>query len=369
MCGSLPKRSFPGNIDRLFKNNKINERIATITQKANELITMLSKFVKDVADVTKSAKANGVDINKLPEFTVVTSNLMAAQANKKDWKSNFGAYQRNLDSLKAAIQNELLRRKQEEEKKKQAAATEVSMDDWRERTKNAGSIPKSENDKEFEKTVGVEKGVDMTFDEANALRGNPNFADEYLPDPNGRYIDRKTGEKFSKNPAYKKKYTINCQSCVVAHEMRRRGFDVEAIGNTANSIPRILSHHTELAWLDKDGNTPTSTKVSWLWAADKAAMGASLVANLETATKEVGRYHMKWTWGNGRSGHIITCERLANGTLRIYDPQNGKVITDFAEYGSRFMHGTLKILRVDNLRINPLYAGCLKKTPKPKKKK
>lgn len=64
--------------------NKINERIATITQKANELITMLSKFVKDVADVTKSAKANGVDINKLPEFTVVTSNLMAAQANKKD---------------------------------------------------------------------------------------------------------------------------------------------------------------------------------------------------------------------------------------------------------------------------------------------
>lgn len=349
--------------------NKINERIATITQKANELITMLSKFVKDVADVTKSAKANGVDINKLPEFTVVTSNLMAAQANKKDWKSNFGAYQRNLDSLKAAIQNELLRRKQEEEKKKQAAATEVSMDDWRERTKNAGSIPKSENDKEFEKTVGVEKGVDMTFDEANALRGNPNFADEYLPDPNGRYIDRKTGEKFSKNPAYKKKYTINCQSCVVAHEMRRRGFDVEAIGNTANSIPRILSHHTELAWLDKDGNTPTSTKVSWLWAADKAAMGASLVANLETATKEVGRYHMKWTWGNGRSGHIITCERLANGTLRIYDPQNGKVITDFAEYGSRFMHGTLKILRVDNLRINPLYAGCLKKTPKPKKKK
>lgn len=349
--------------------NKINERIATITQKANELITMLSKFVKDVADVTKSAKANGVDINKLPEFTVVTSNLMAAQANKKDWKSNFGAYQRNLDSLKAAIQNELLRRKQEEEKKKQAAATEVSMDDWRERTKNAGSIPKSENDKEFEKTVGVEKGVDMTFDEANALRGNPNFADEYLPDPNGRYIDRKTGEKFSKNPAYKKKYTINCQSCVVAHEMRRRGFDVEAIGNTANSIPRILSHHTELAWLDKDGNTPTSTKVSWLWAADKAAMGASLVANLETATKEVGRYHMKWTWGNGRSGHIITCERLANGTLRIYDPHNGKVITDFAEYGSRFMHGTLKILRVDNLRINPLYAGCLKKTPKPKKKK
>ncbi len=350
--------------------DKIKVRIATITQKANELVTMLSKFVKDVAEVTKSAKADGIDINKLPEFAVVTSNLLAAQADKKDWKNNFGAYQRNLDSLKTAIQNELLRRKQEEEKKKQAVATEVSMDDWRERTKNAGAIPKSENDKEFEKVVNTEKGVDMTFEEANELRGNPNFADEYLPDPNGRYIDRKTGEKFSKNPAYKKKYTINCQSCVVAHEMRRRGFDVEAIGNTANSIPRILSGHTELAWLDADGKTPVSKSVGGSFIpGDKDATAKSVLGNLETATKTVGRYHIKWTWGNMRSGHIITCERLANGTLRVYDPQNGKIISDFAEYSKRFLHGTLKILRVDNLRINPLYAGCLKKTPKPKKKK
>lgn len=354
--------------------DKINTRIATITTKANELIAMLSKYVKDVAAVTKSAKDYGIDINKLPEFSTVSENLMAAQANKKNWKMNFGIYQNNLESLKTAIQSELKR--QEEEAKKKSAPEEkpdTTMDDWRKRTQEAGTITKSANDTDFEKTVGAEKGVDMTFDEANALRGNPNFAEEFLECTQAEATHKTTRDGktvwLKKNLTYKKKFTINCQSCVVAHEMRRRGFDVEAIGNTANSIPRILSHHTELAWLDKDGNTPTSTKVSWIWAADKAAMGASLVANLETATKEVGRYHMKWTWGSGRSGHIITCERLANGTLRIYDPQNGKVITDFAEYGSRFMHGTLKILRVDNLRINPLYAGCLKKTPKPKKKK
>lgn len=354
--------------------DKINVRIATITTKANELIAMLSKYVKDVAAVTKSAKDYGVDINKLPEFSVVSQNLMAAQADKKNWKNNFASYQSNLESLKAAIQRELKR--QEEEAKKKSAPEEkpdTSMDDWRKRTQEAGTITKSANDTDFEKAVGAEKGVDMTFDEANALRGNPNFAEEFLECTQAEATHKTTRNGktvwLRKNPGYKKKFTINCQSCVVAHEMRRRGFDVEAIGNTANSIPRILSRHTELAWLDVDGNTPTSKSVSWPWAADKAAMGASLVANLETATKEVGRYHMKWTWGNGRSGHIITCERLANGTLRIYDPQNGKVITDFAEYGSRFMHGTLKILRVDNLRINPLYAGCLKKTPKPKKKK
>ena len=354
--------------------NKINERIATITQKANELLSMLSKFVKDVADVTKNAAEQGIDIKKLPEFAVVTQNLMAAQADKKNWKNNFGSYQNNLESLKRAIQDELLRRKQEEEKKKSAAATGATMDDWRKRTEEAGTIDKSENDKEFEKIVGTEKGVDMTFEEANDLRGNPNYAEEWLECDQKEATHRMkkadgTQVFVRKNPSYKKKFTINCQSCVVAHEMRRRGFDVEAIGKTKNSIPDILSRHTELAWLDKDGNTPTSTRVGWAYTpGDADATAASLVANLESATKTVGRYHIKWTWGNMRSGHIITCERLKNGKLRIYDPQCGEIITDFATYGKRFLHGSLKILRVDTLRINPLYAGCLKKTPKPKKK-
>lgn len=209
----------------------------------------------------------------------------------------------------------------------------------------------------------------MTFKEANDLRGNPNYAKEYIPDPNGRYQDRKTKERFSKNPNYKKKFTINCQSCVVAHELRRRGYDVQAVGNTANSIPRVLSHHTELAWLDSNGNIPTSKQISWAWQADKDAMAKSMLANLDAATKEVGRYHIKWTWGNMRSGHIITCERLADGSLRVYDPQNGKEITDFAEYGKGFLHNSLKVLRVDNLHFNPLYAGCLKGDKRPKKKK
>ena len=209
----------------------------------------------------------------------------------------------------------------------------------------------------------------MTFKEANDLRGNPNYAKEYIPDPNGRYQDRKTKERFSKNPNYKKKFTINCQSCVVAHELRRRGYDVQAVGNTANSIPRVLSHHTELAWLDSNGNIPTPKQISWAWQADKDAMAKSMLANLDAATKEVGRYHIKWTWGNMRSGHIITCERLTDGSLRVYDPQNGKEIADFAEYGKGFLHNSLKVLRVDNLHFNPLYAGCLKGNKRPKKKK
>lgn len=356
---------------------QINARIATITTKANELVSMLQEFVRNVADVTKDAKAKGIDLAKLPEFAVVTQNMMAAQADKKNWKNNFGSYQNNLDSLKKAISNELLRRKQEEEKKKSATTTEAAMDDWRKRTEEAGTITKSENDKEIETRLGITKGVDMTFEESNELRGNPNYCKEYIECPEAEATHRMTmrdGTKVfvRKNPSYQKKYTVNCQSCVVAHEMRRRGFDVQAIGKTKNSIPAILSHHTELAWLDEDGNTPTSKTVGGVYVpGDADATAASVVANLETATKEVGRYHIKWTWNTGRSGHIITCERLKDGKLRIYDPQCGEIISDFATYCKRFEHGSLKILRVDTLRINPLYSGCLKgnKTKKKKSKK
>lgn len=198
----------------------------------------------------------------------------------------------------------------------------------------------------------------MSFSEANELRGNPNYQEHaYIPDPDGKYVD-KQGNKYSKNPNYKKQYTINCQSCVVANELRRRGFDVEALGNTKRKegIPTILSRHTELVWVDDNGQTPTSQRT----------YGANVLANLtnlDSLTKEKGRYHIKWTWKNGRSGHIITCERLEDNTMRFYDPQNGKIITDFSTYAEYFdPWGGIKVLRVDTLQINEeIISGVVKK--------
>lgn len=67
-------------------------------------------------------------------------------------------------------------------------------------------------------------------------------------------------------------------------------------------------------------------------------------------TKEEGHYHISWAWKNSRSGHIVTAERLSDGSLRVYDPQNGNLITDFKAYSRRFsLTYGIKILRVDNL--------------------
>ena len=71
----------------------------------------------------------------------------------------------------------------------------------------------------------------MTFNEPDILRGNPNYATDKI-------------------------YRVNCQTAVVANELRRRGFDVQALGNTKGSLLEKLSRNTNHIWRDMDGNIP-----------------------------------------------------------------------------------------------------------------
>lgn len=318
--------------------------ISVLRSRVDAAIQEYKNFIADATEAVKEARKYNIDVSDM------LSLISSITSDKREWIMTKASCKKTLVDFKEKIWK--------------------AVDDAKNNNSAIGKYDntRADNEDEIENALGIKKATAMNHQDANESRGNPNYAQEYIPDPNGRYRDRITKERFSKNPNYKKKFTINCQSCVVAYEMRRRGFDVQAVGNTANSIPRVLSHHTELAWLDDNGNTPKSKEVTWVWDANKDTMVKSMIANLETVTKEVGRYHIKWTWGNARSGHIITCERLTNGVLRIYDPQNGKEISNLSEYGKGFLHNSLKVLRVDNLRFNPLYAGCLKGNKRPKKK-
>jgi hypothetical protein len=52
-----------------------------------------------------------------------------------------------------------------------------------------------------------------------------------------------------------------------------------------------------------------------------------LAKELASLTKETGRYHIDWVYREKEFGHIITLEKLPNGTIRFYDPQTGKIRT------------------------------------------
>lgn len=170
----------------------------------------------------------------------------------------------------------------------------------------------------------------MTFDEANNGRTNPNFFRS-------------------------KANQINCQKCVISHELRMRGWDVEALANTGDEISGILSLMPQNAWIDRATNA--APKVSAITAKNYR----ELVQKFLDSTNKPGRYHLAFNWKNS-DAHIITFERLSDGSCFFYDPQEPvafgfggkKSVEEFTETTARMIKSSayLRFYRVDNLNIN-----------------
>lgn len=205
----------------------------------------------------------------------------------------------------------------------------------------------------IEKKLGITQGKPMTFDEANELRGNINFIPKYITGNDGKKIA---------NPGYSienDKYHVNCQSCVVANELRRRGYDVTALPNlrSKGNAPYELSLKTESGWMDPDtGETPKKSIYG-----RKADNRGNIIAkpyketmhDLMESMKEPGRYHVNFKWKGKDNGHIITFERARNGTIQWYDPQTGNINFFDKEYYNRIhVSKGIYVLRVDNLMVN-----------------
>lgn len=157
--------------------------------------------------------------------------------------------------------------------------------------------------------------------------------------------------------------------------MRRRGFDIEALANTKGSWLEKLSRNTNEIWIDADGNIPQKVCIgakaalrtnrftgrSWNEWEKTVPNRKRLIEELESSITEDGRYHIDWFWNTqskrALNGHIITLEKIG-GVLRYYDPQNGKVIDNFYDYIADIkLNRGIRLLRVDNLRVNPEYAS------------
>lgn len=203
------------------------------------------------------------------------------------------------------------------------------------------------------KAIGVEAGSPMTHADANMMHPNPHFKEDV-------------------------QYRVNCQSAVVAYELRRRGLPVEAFGNIKGSMGGTLAHKTQSAWLDADGKMPEPIVCKQMVtgrAIDKRGYVRYTYSSVDDVwndffkqTSEEGRYHIYWSWAGKTKGHIITMETFADGTRRFYDPQTGiesKSIFPWAgKKLSKFDLRTrgLCAYRVDNLQPNPLIVkGVVKK--------
>lgn len=313
-------------LDDAMKTPDSKNILAAMAELETRVFNAQKEYNQFIADATKAiqdARKYKIDVTDMLELIATITN------DKREWIMTKASCKEMLDKLKKRIQDAI-----DEANKPKADANSII---------GKYDVSRADNEDEMEKSLGMHKAAAMNHDDANELKGNPNFT---------------LGGG----------YHINCQSCVVAYEMRRRGYDVEANQNTKRkgNIPYELSYTTEKAWLDDNGNVPKKQRAGGQYVDGYKIKNKTfkvMMSEFEDMTSTPGRYHINFGWKNRRSGHIITMERFKDGTMRIYDPQCGMVITDFKAYAKRFslVYG-ISILRVDNLRGNPHYvSGATKK--------
>lgn len=189
--------------------------------------------------------------------------------------------------------------------------------------------------------AGQAKGQAMDFEQANQGRANPNFNSDVV--------------SLSSEGKVVRPYRINCQTCVVANEMRLRGFSVSAQPNVyGKNRCAELSHDVSSIWRNPEtGGSPT-------------VISLDSVHDLKALVHTNERYHLFWGWKDENSGHIVTVHREKNGEDPvIYDPQSGKTrtIAEFIREKADNVQG-LKTYRVDNCEIVEDFANNVLTTEK-----
>lgn len=158
----------------------------------------------------------------------------------------------------------------------------------------------------------------------------------------------------------------NCQSCVPAYEMRRRGYDVEALPFDSEVQQRIRKDST-LAWINPSTGRQPSRRHVGIRSTDAA------IRRIRERIQPGQRYAMEFGWNkmdeNGRivmgEGHVVALERpVASGgrNIMVVDPQTGEKLTveRYLEKKDIYLR-SLAIYRIDNLELNPRFAADLMK--------
>ncbi len=206
-------------------------------------------------------------------------------------------------------------------------------------------IPKiSRSIEENAAIAGVEKGTPMNFKDANGKRVNP---------------------KYWTN---KYEYTHNCQSCVVAYEARRRGYNVEVVGRNKEDKTAQLAKHTSWAYVEPDtGKVCEPKRLSYNTPSE-------LYEQINDIVKPNERYSLRYDWevqtwykGKVKGGHIVSLERNQDGELQLYDPQSGrKYVGKRAITNKCKSISNVDILRVDDKSFNAYFTDNILKQPKKK---
>lgn len=202
-------------------------------------------------------------------------------------------------------------------------------------------LAQSRNHKALEKQLDIEQGAAMNFNQADGHKVNPHYGEE-------------------------RQYAVNCQTCTIAYELRRRGFNVESMGNNNGEVWKVVNSSIETfktpLGLDADYTMFSLTDSRVRYTAG-TSMKKHFNEFVDTYTEDNGRYEIVLRWKRG-GAHVVTVEKR-NGLLIWYDPQTGR-------YGDRLFNNAeedildaadiIGIRRMDDKVINrKMFERLLKK--------
>lgn len=208
------------------------------------------------------------------------------------------------------------------------------------------------NNRELNEALPVLQGQIMPFGMADRGHPNPNFSIENASELG---------------------YHHNCQTCTVAYELRRRGFDVTAKSNRVAHTQRLLVNgvevevehreiafwqaRTKLSWQQRFLN-PDGTDVVPIKSAGIENTIEAKKSFIEAHTQEVGRYEVYCRW-DAQNAHVFIIEKQKGGNLVWYDPQSAEIATMEERYLKKMIHSDIWVTRIDDKLVNPKFAERL----------
>jgi hypothetical protein len=169
---------------------------------------------------------------------------------------------------------------------------------------------------------------------------------------------RTAREKLSQvNPHYYdgRSYQINCQRCVVAHELVWRGYDVEALPRANDAIGssgvKMWKFKNPALW-SKDENVRVAEKRSQL---------KGMIKNAFDEWGNGARAIFRIKWKNSNSAHFISIRRDGDEII-FSDPQSNKFRIDYDTFIKRVSIGKYQnwFMRVDDRELNDLVTLAVK---------
>lgn len=181
----------------------------------------------------------------------------------------------------------------------------------------------------YPKTIAsISKGQSMSFTQADNKHCNPNYN------------------------RLNKAYSHNCQSCVVAYEARRRGYNVQAMPRQTKGKTAELAIHSSWAWIEpKTGKKCEYTYINTNNAQEHRKY-------LEQNIKYGERYQYSYMWidkNNKKHRHVVIAEKDNYNKLTLFDAQTGIVYQDKNLNTYLKKHLKPRILRIDDKQFNPYF--------------